>query len=175
MAFRDKFLGSLDSAAKYGGKADYVCNINPKKPGPWLNCPACSGGPRPIEGKEYLIYIGTHPGGHKFSYGGNNFKRITYQYPTFTEEELLKKNKLSKAKGYYPEKIFYTPDYDQEPNSMPDYRNTLLWAPNITTNANGEATLEFFCSDIKSDFRGIVEGVSGSGLLGKNAFQFHVR
>jgi hypothetical protein len=50
---------------------------------------------------------------------------------------------------------------------MPEYRNTLLWSPSVLTERNGEAKLEFFCSDIFTGFVGIIEGVSGDGKLGR--------
>jgi hypothetical protein len=53
-------------------------------------------------------------------------------------------NGLARIKGYYPKKEFYQPDYDKEQDPLPDYRNTLLWAPDIITDENGNATLEFF-------------------------------
>ena len=57
---------------------------------------------------------------------------------------------------------------------IPDYRNTLLWAPTVLTDRNGEAQLEFFCSDIYTGFVGIIEGVSGDGKLGLESFEFKV-
>jgi hypothetical protein len=174
--FRDKYLGKLDSAAKLEGNTDFVGHNDKSIRDGWLNCPACSGGPRPIEGAKYTIYIGKNrPTSHPFSFGAGDFDHIIYHYPKFTEEELLKKYKLSKTTGYYPSKEFYNPDYDKEPNSLPDYRNTLLWQPVINTNADGEATVTFFCSDINTGFNGIIEGVSAAGLLGKNEFRFNVR
>jgi hypothetical protein len=44
----------------------------------------------------------------------------------------------------------------------------------VLTNRNGEAQLEFFCSDIYTGFVGIIEGVSGDGKLGSETFEFKV-
>lgn len=174
--FRDKYLRKLDSAAKFDANNDYIGNHGPNAEGAWLNCPACSGGPKPIEGMKYTVYIGKNPpGSHPFYFGRDDFKSIIYHYPKFTEEELLKKYKLTKTSGYYAQKSFYSPDYDKEPNSLPDYRNTLLWEPSINTDKSGEVTITFFCSDIVSGFSGIIEGVSASGLLGKKQFNFDVK
>ena len=57
---------------------------------------------------------------------------------------------------------------------IPDYRNTLPWATNVLTDRNGEAQLELFCSDIYTGFVGIIEGVSGEGMLGSEEFEFKV-
>jgi hypothetical protein len=95
----------------------------------------------------------------------------------FTEEELLARNNLSRIKAYYVRREFYEPKYDNTDllnDPSPDYRNTLLWKPMVVTDEKGEATLEFFCSDINTGFVGRIEGVSGEGLLGKSDFEFSV-
>ena len=80
-------------------------------------------------------------------------------------------------KGYYGKRQFYHPIYDKEAiqDSFPDYRNTLFWKPDIITNANGEAIIEFYCSDIPTLFLGVIEGVGGNGLIGAKNFNFKVK
>jgi hypothetical protein len=86
-------------------------------------------------------------------------------------------NNLSVVKAFNGNRKFYKPNYDKEAeaNVKPDFRNTLLWAPEVITNSKGEATLSFFCSDINSDFIGRIEGVGGDGLLGTADFKFTVK
>jgi hypothetical protein len=168
VVFRDKYIGHLDSLAKYQHLTD-------KTHGGWLNCPAGDGDERPVEGQTYIVWTGPNPpASHPFSFNSTNTKQIVYHYPRYTEEELLKMFGIAKAKGYYPQKEFYQPNYDQQQNTGMDYRNTLLWAPNIITDENGDATLEFFSSDINTAFYGIVEGISNNGLAGKTDFEFTV-
>jgi hypothetical protein len=45
----------------------------------------------------------------------------------------------------------------------------------VITNDKGEATLEFFCSDVNYNFVGRIESVSGTGLLGTKEFDFSVK
>ncbi|SIO37810.1 hypothetical protein SAMN04488055_3520 [Chitinophaga niabensis] len=167
--FRDKYIGHLDSMAKYDGLTD-------RAHGSWLNCPVAGCGKElPIEGKTYITWSGPNPpASHPFSFNSTNTKYVVYHYPQYTEEELLKMNGQARVKGFYPKKEFYQPDYEKEQDPLPDYRNTLLWAPNIITDENGNATLEFFTSDINSAFYGIVEGISANGILGKATFEFIV-
>ncbi|WEA00578.1 hypothetical protein [Mucilaginibacter sp. SJ] len=168
--FRDKYMGHLDSLAKFEGNTDFVAPNSS-----WLNIPVGYGGTRPVEGKTYITWNGPNPpSSFPFSFDATNSKHVVYHYPKFTEEELLKKFNLSRIKGYYEQREFYQPDFDKEQNSLPDYRNTLLWAPDVITNENGEAIVEFFCSDINSSFLGIVEGIGQEGLLGKKEFHFNV-
>ncbi len=76
----------------------------------------------------------------------------------------------------YGKKDFYQPNYDKEKENefLPDTSNTLLWAPTVITDKNGEATLEFFCSDLNTEFIGKIEGIGNGGLLGTNTFEFNV-
>ena len=171
---RGKYMGALDSIAS---ASDYVC------PYGVLNCPrhppdapevivpgAGHYNPKPVPGKQYLVV---------YLYGtpGEYYRPITYRLHRYSEEELLKLNNYSRVKAYYGRHEFYQPDYDKEMTDpkIPDYRNTLLWAPSVITDKNGEATLSFFCSDINTDFSGRIEGVGGAGLLGTADFKFTVR
>jgi hypothetical protein len=171
--FRDKYMGHLDSLAKLDLCTDYIgkCGL--------INCPVCESVGKPVEGKKYSKWVSIrNPGPHPFAFTANEMETIfKYHYPKLTEEELLKRNNLSRVKAYYKSREFYQPNYDKESENdfSPDTRNTLLWAPSVITDQKGEATLEFFCSDINTTFVGKIEGVSGAGLLGVKDFEFAVR
>ncbi|SEW37204.1 hypothetical protein [Chitinophaga arvensicola] len=169
-SFGDKYLGMLDSLARYEGNTDFVgaCGI--------LNCPACGSGAKPVEGVVYSeltpakrAQVSSHP----FPISGTDVNRVTYKYPTYTEEELLKKFRLTVAKGYYQSRQFYEPGFDKE-DPVTDIRNVLLWKPIIITDQNGEATITFRCSDIRGRFQGKIEGVDETGSLGAGRFNFSV-
>jgi hypothetical protein len=165
---RGKFMGTLDSIAKYDLYMDYICIYGV------LNCPRHKrdeiGSSKATPGHYYyqIVAYGT-PNEHAI--------RILYQPPHFKEDELLKMSNLSRVKAYHGNPEFYKPNYDKESEAdiIPDFRNTLLWAPSVITDEKGEATLSFYCSDINTDFVGRIEGVSGSGLLGTENFEFTVR
>ena len=165
---RGKYMGQLDSIAKFDLNPDYVCEYNV------LNCPNHPPDKfpttKPVQHDWYYQYI---------AFGTPNAHLIytCYFMPQYTEEGLLKMHFLSRVKGYYGERKFYQPDYDKRTfeTTIPDFRNTLLWEPSVLTDENGEATLSFFCSDINTDFVGRIEGVGGDGLLGTGFFKFTVR
>ena len=173
-----KYLGTLDSIMMLSADQDYVCVYGV------LNCPRHPAGTfippteypqfpclekRPIQGKRYFVII-------NYNTPGEYTRKITYFRPVYTEDELLRVNNLSRVKAYHGEREFYKPDYDQVTDEVvPDFRNTLLWEPDVITNEDGKATLTFFCSDINTDFVGRIEGVSGTGLLGTGNFKFTVR
>ena len=176
--FRDKYLGHLDSLAKLQyGTGDYVCSWDG-----YLNCPLHGHIEerrlKPVEGEVYTQWIG-------FRWINESTRQYTftarfkeeYHYPKFSQEELLRMNNLSSVKGYYLEREFYQPQYDTSDSldMTPDYRNSLLWAPSVLTNEKGEATVEFFSSDIYTRFVGVIEGVTGDGLLGHQDFNLTVR
>ena len=70
--------------------------------------------------------------------------------------------------GHAAEKEFYSPKYNvkRDEHISPDYRATLYWTPNITTDANGKANLEFFNSDAAEKIQVSIEGLSQYGIPG---------
>ncbi|WP_281336178.1 hypothetical protein [Flavobacterium eburneipallidum] len=106
-----------------------------------------------------------------------NHPEPRFNYRDLTEEELLDMFNVVMVEGYYGKKVFYEAIYDEVTitDSSPDYRNTLFWKSDIITDINGEATVDFFCSDINSLFIGNIEGVDSDGLLGANTFEFKVK
>ena len=76
---------------------------------------------------------------------------------------------FSEFKGYsgrnkFPE-IKYTDEIALNSRKA-DYRNTLYWNPEITTDENGEANISFYTSDEKGKFLITIEGVGESGENG---------
>lgn len=122
----------------------------------------------PVKGKIYRVvkYVP-----HDGFWIVEDVKDIVYRGPEYTEEELLRMNNLWRAKGYYANREFYEPDMQL---SIPDARNTLLWAPNINTDNKGEASVSFYCSDVNTSFVCCIEGVGGDGMLGNVQCNFYV-
>ena len=66
------------------------------------------------------------------------------------------------AHGYTPPAQFYTPQYPDGPQYYDvDYRRTLYWNPNLQTDKNGHAGIEFYNNSYSTRFK-----VSASGLNG---------
>ena len=70
--------------------------------------------------------------------------------------------------GHSNQKEFYSPKYDvkRDQHLSPDYRATLYWNPNIITDANGHAKVEFFNSDAAKEIQVNIEGLSEYGIPG---------
>ena len=85
----------------------------------------------------------------------------TRRFRKVDASKLPSQTKADELKGYQPEKLFYNPDYSQPTaDKSPDYRLTLYWNPEIITDANGEAMVSFYASDISSNFQITAEGMT---------------
>jgi len=68
--------------------------------------------------------------------------------------------------GYSPAKEFYSPNYSELPPTT-DYRRTLYWNPNVTTDENGKARIEFYNNSRCTNFSISAETVTTEGRIGK--------
>ncbi len=70
--------------------------------------------------------------------------------------------------GHSAEKEFYSPKYDvkKDDHATPDYRATIYWNPDIITDENGRAQVEFFNSDIAKQIQVDLQGLSPNGTPG---------
>lgn len=69
---------------------------------------------------------------------------------------------------------FYSPRYEGAAKNKPDFdnRSVLLWEPSIRTDSNGEAKLNFYTGDHKTDFDIIVNGIEiNSGNPGEGVIR----
>jgi TonB-dependent SusC/RagA subfamily outer membrane receptor len=88
-------------------------------------------------------------------YGGKNAK---------------KKLQLS-ANSYAPRREFYTPAYGAITSRI-DLRSTIYWQPNVVTDKDGRATIEFAVGDAADNYRMVLEGISVNGQLGRKVFNY---
>ncbi|MFB0499434.1 hypothetical protein ABID99_005671 [Mucilaginibacter sp. OAE612] len=63
---------------------------------------------------------------------------------------------------------FYRPRYlsDNTNKHTPDLRSTIHWKPNVTTGADGKATISFYTADKPSTYTYILEGTNMDGSVG---------
>ena len=176
---RDKYLGTLDSIAKLELTTDYVCEFSDI-----LNCPMHPRSAKsrvPVEGAIYLdFYVWTDQGWVQgIPKNGRPFKNPPlppYRYPILSDEYLLSRYNMVRTKGFHGQKEFYQPTYDEVTvhDLVADYRNTLFWSPTIVTDQDGKAMIEFYTSDLDTEFLGVIEGVSSDGTLGHTTFELEV-
>ena len=80
--------------------------------------------------------------------------------------------------GLQLQREFYAPSYEDEQqriSHLPDFRSTLYWLPNLTTNAFGKQEVTFYTSDLPGKYVAIVQGNTANGTLGSQQFSFEVK
>lgn len=79
--------------------------------------------------------------------------------------------------GLQQEREFYSPVYNNEAqiaNHLPDFRNVLLWSPNIKVAAGADQEVQFFTSDLPGKYMIYIQGISRSGVSGSASSIFSV-
>jgi hypothetical protein len=67
---------------------------------------------------------------------------------------------------------FYSPRYKVAPAVIePDYRSTIHWEPNISTDQNGKAKVSFYTSDITGKYTIKIAGIDATGGIGDGTFK----
>jgi hypothetical protein len=77
--------------------------------------------------------------------------------------------------GFYKAKAFYSPKYEHKTDGPPDTRSTIYWNPNILTDKDGKASIEYFNNDSKGVYRIVVEGIDDDGKLGRQVSRYEVK
>ncbi len=134
--------------------------------------------PVSIETVEILKYASTSIYG---SEGGGGVMVITTRRAIGKEDVVS--NEMSpgifsiEPKGFYKAREFYAPRYDagQPANNVPDQRSTIFWKPDVTTDANGNASFNFFNADGAGTYRVEVQGIDSKGNLGTQLFRYKVQ
>ena len=97
--------------------------------------------------KPVVIFIYTYKDGHR------RFESIG--------------TRKTKIEGYANVKEFFNPKYDNVvlPNEK-DYRRTLYWNPDVTTDKNGKASISFFNNQTSRKINVSAETVTANGIIG---------
>ncbi len=99
---------------------------------------------------------------------------LEHQRPGYNKAEGLLKYTFA---GYEMRREFYSPDYSNRLTNyqLPDLRSTIYWKPNIITNSQGKAGIDFFNADGTGNYRVIVEGLGQDGKLGRQVYSYTVK
>jgi hypothetical protein len=71
--------------------------------------------------------------------------------------------------AFSEESRFRSPAYNSDSlksSSLPDFRNTLYWNPDLFTREDGNTDFEFYTSDETGDYTVFLEGISPDGKSG---------
>jgi hypothetical protein len=80
--------------------------------------------------------------------------------------------------GLQEHREFYTPVYEtaaQSQSPIPDFRNQLMWRPDITTGSAGKKQLSLYTSDLTGTFAIVVQGLAADGSIGYSVKKFTVQ
>ncbi|MEO7215812.1 hypothetical protein [Mucilaginibacter sp.] len=75
--------------------------------------------------------------------------------------------------GFTQSRSFYTPKYSPA-TPLPDLRSTIYWNPNVMTDKDGLATIEYLNNDSKGTYRVVIEGIDDNGNLGRRVYRYKV-
>jgi hypothetical protein len=79
-------------------------------------------------------------------------------------------------KGYYQERTFYTPKYPHA-ETDPEFNqtvSTIYWNPNIGSDKDGRASIQYTSSGAKGNYRIVIEGIDDDGNLGRQVLRYKV-
>jgi len=79
--------------------------------------------------------------------------------------------------GLQLQREFYSPTYETEKqinSRMPDFRNLLLWSPDIKTDVYGKKQIHFYSSDQQGKYMVVIQGITAEGKAGSQSFTFDV-
>ena len=81
-------------------------------------------------------------------------------------------------KGYALVKEFYSPKYLPGKTSSValgmDLRTTIYWNPRVTTDATGNASVDFYNADGRGTYKAVIEGFDKDGNLGRYVYKYKV-
>ncbi|HUQ97709.1 MAG TPA: hypothetical protein VM010_08585 [Chitinophagaceae bacterium] len=98
----------------------------------------------------------------------NGIASFTTYNGTFDGFQLDPRAIVVDYEGLQLEREFYAPVYEtetQRKSRIPDFRNTLLWKPQVTLDKNGRAIISFYTSDQKGTYRVMIEGIDENGKV----------
>ncbi|MDB5142749.1 MAG: hypothetical protein JWQ66_1462, partial [Mucilaginibacter sp.] len=79
------------------------------------------------------------------------------------------------VQGYHKAREFYSPKYESTAtNTHPDLRSTIYWNPELVTDKDGNASLEYYNADGKGNYRMVVEGIDDKGNIGRQIYRYKV-
>jgi len=80
--------------------------------------------------------------------------------------------------GLQLEREFYAPVYanaNQESSHLPDFRNVLLWSPNIKIAGGQSKEINFYTSDLPGKYAIQIQGITKGGVCGSKVLIFEVK
>ena len=123
----------------------------------------------------YLSTYGTRAAGGVLIF---TTKKGNLDYNHLDDKKTTDKNMLfTTVHGYAIRREFYSPDYSIASNNsaVPDLRSTIYWQPNVVTDDEGNATIEWYNADVTGKYNIVIEGISNDGRMGNTSINYTVK
>lgn len=77
--------------------------------------------------------------------------------------------------GFNKTRAFYQPKYAPKVDGPESARSAIYWNPNMLTDKDGKASLEYFTPDVKGTYRVVIEGIDDDGNLGRATYRYEIK
>ena len=80
--------------------------------------------------------------------------------------------------GYQQPVAFYAPIYETleaRQSTIPDYRTTIFWKPDVVLSDDGKANFEFYTADFQTNYSVFIEGLTADGKIVRQVEKIMVR
>ena len=130
--------------------------------------------PAQVETIEVLKYASTGAYGME---GANGVLIITTKEGSTGKKDITAVGLLPiSPMGFYKARTFYSPKYDfANGNTIePEMRPTIYWNPEIKTDKDGNANMEYYNAESRGIYKVIVEGIDKNGNIGRLVYRYKV-
>ncbi len=78
--------------------------------------------------------------------------------------------------GFYKARTFYSPKYDYSNGNspVPEMRPTIYWNPDIITDKDGNASVEYYNAESRGIYKLVLEGIDKNGKPGRLVYRYTV-
>jgi TonB-dependent SusC/RagA subfamily outer membrane receptor len=78
--------------------------------------------------------------------------------------------------GFYKARTFYSPKYEYTSGNptLPEMRPTIYWNPEIKTDKEGYAIMDYYNTESPGVYKVIVEGIDKNGNVGRQVYRYKV-
>jgi len=132
--------------------------------------------PQSVETVEVLRFVGS-AAIYGMDGGAGVIVITTKQGKGLEPKDIASKGILPIAvQGFYKARQFYAPKYEHPTDNLnrKDLRSTIYWQPELATDKEGNATIDFYNADGKGNYRVVVEGIDEKGNIGRQVFRYKV-
>ena len=123
-----------------------------------------------LQGTHYGAIYGSIASGGAIIVTTKKAKRINNYYKEAPGVITVKSN------GFYKARQFYSPKYEQPEiyATRRDLRSTIYWNPEVVTDKDGNAAIDYYNADGTGNYQVVIEGIDTYGNLGRQIYHYKV-